>query len=117
MVTGSRLSVVSAYFTTYAYDALSSQLDQIDHLNFLFGEPRFIASLDPEKIDKKAFKIEDEGLELASRLQQKEVEGHDLLADCPQAELACKDALHQGDTILGVHQGELPALLPKPVDG
>ena len=73
MVAGSHLSVVSAYFTIYAYDALSSQLDQIDHLNFLFGEPRFIASLDPDKTDKKAFKIEDEGMELANRLQQKEV--------------------------------------------
>ena len=71
MTTGSQLSVVSAYFTIYAYDALSKQLDQIDHLNFLFGEPRFIASLDPDKTDKKAFKIEDEGLELANRLQQK----------------------------------------------
>ncbi len=71
--TGSRLSVVSAYFTIYAYEALSTNLDKIGHLNFLFGEPRFIASLDPEKNDKKAFKIEDEGLELANRLQQKEV--------------------------------------------
>ncbi|HDS0949235.1 TPA: DEAD/DEAH box helicase family protein [Stenotrophomonas maltophilia] len=73
MAAGSQLSVVSAYFTIYAYDTLSSQLDQIDHLNFLFGEPRFIASLDPDKTDKKAFKIEDEGMELANRLQQKEV--------------------------------------------
>jgi hypothetical protein len=69
----SQLSVVSAYFTIYAYDALAKQLDQIDHLKFLFGEPRFIASLDPEKTDKKAFKIEDEGLELANRLHQKEI--------------------------------------------
>lgn len=73
MAMGSQLSVVSAYFTIYAYEALSGQLDQIDHLNFLFGEPRFIASLDPEKTDKKAFKIEDEGLALANRLQQKEI--------------------------------------------
>ncbi len=42
---GSQLSVVSAYFTIYAYEALKSQLDQIKHLDFLFGEPRFIASL------------------------------------------------------------------------
>jgi SNF2 family DNA or RNA helicase len=71
----SELSVVSAYFTIYAYEALSKELDQIDHLNFLFGEPRFIASLDPEKTNKKAFQIEDEGLELANRLRQKEVAG------------------------------------------
>lgn len=70
---GSHLSVVSAYFTIYAYEALSAKLDGIGHLNFLFGEPRFIASLDPDKTDKKSFKIEDEGLELANRLQQKEI--------------------------------------------
>lgn len=70
---GSYLSVVSAYFTIYAYEALSAELDGIGHLNFLFGEPRFIASLDPDKTDKKSFKIEDEGLELANRLQQKEI--------------------------------------------
>ena len=70
---GSRLSVVSAYFTIYAYEALSDQLDGIESLKFLFGEPKFIQTLDPEKTDKKAFKIEDEGLELANRLQQKEV--------------------------------------------
>src|ERR1017187_5376743 len=70
---GSRLSVVSAYFTIYAYDALREHLDQIDHLDFLFGEPRFIASLDPAKTDKKTFKIEDEGLQLANHLTQKRV--------------------------------------------
>ena len=70
---GSRLSIVSAYFTIYAYEALYEQLDGIDSLKFLFGEPKFIQTLDPEKTDKKAFKIEDEGLELANRLQQKEV--------------------------------------------
>jgi SNF2 family DNA or RNA helicase len=70
---GSKLSVVSAYFTIYAYEALSAELDQVEQLHFLFGEPRFIASLDPEKTDKKSFKIEDEGLELDNRLQQKEI--------------------------------------------
>ena len=73
ITSSSRLSVVSAYFTIYAYEALSKELDQIDHLSFLFGEPRFIASLDPEKTDKKSFQIEDDGLELANRLQQREV--------------------------------------------
>jgi len=67
------LSVVSAYFTIYAYDALARELDQVEHLRFLFGEPSFISSLDPEKTDKKSFRIEDEGLALANRLQQKEV--------------------------------------------
>jgi SNF2 family DNA or RNA helicase len=39
----------------------------------MFGEPSFITSLDPEKTDKKAFKIEDEQLELSNRLKQKDV--------------------------------------------
>jgi hypothetical protein len=52
---GSRLSVVSAYFTIYAYEALKDRLDGIGHLDFLFGEPRFISSLDPEKTEKKSF--------------------------------------------------------------
>ena len=68
--TDSVLSVVSAYFTIYAYEALAGELDQIAALRFLFGEPSFIATIDPDKTDKKRFKIEDEGLELANRLQQ-----------------------------------------------
>lgn len=70
---GSQLSFVSAYFTIYAYDALREHLDQIDNLAFLFGEPRFISSLDPDKTDKKSFKIEDEALHLANRLEQRRV--------------------------------------------
>jgi SNF2 family DNA or RNA helicase len=70
---GCQLSAVSAYFTIYAYDALREQLDDIGNFRFLFGEPRFIRSLEPEKTDKKAFKIEDEGLGLSNRLSQKDV--------------------------------------------
>lgn len=70
---GSLLSVVSAYFTIHAYQALKEKLDGIDRLRFLFGEPRFIGSLDPEKTERKRFSIEDDGLELANRLQQRKV--------------------------------------------
>jgi ERCC4-related helicase len=70
---GSRLSVVSAYFTIYAYAALKDLLDQIEHLDFLFGEPRFIASLDPDKTEKKAFILDGNGLQLGNKLQQKRV--------------------------------------------
>jgi len=70
---GSDLSFVSAYFTIYAYAALKDQLDSIEHLRFLFGEPRFIQSLDPDKSEKKAFRIEDDALSLSNRLQQKRV--------------------------------------------
>jgi SNF2 family DNA or RNA helicase len=70
---GSRLSVVSAYFTIYGYDALKDSLDRIEHLDFLFGEPSFVNRLDPSKTAKKAFIIDAAGLELANRLQQKRV--------------------------------------------
>ena len=92
---GSKLSVVSAYFTIYAYDALAHELDQVERLNFLFGEPRFIASLDPEKTDKKAFNIADEGLALANRLQQKEVA------------LRCADWIRRTVDIRSVRQANL----------
>jgi len=69
----SKLSLVSAYFTIYAYDALRDSLDRIGHLDFLFGEPSFISRLDPDKTEKKSFIIDADGLELSNRLQQKRV--------------------------------------------
>ena len=70
---GSRLSVVSAYFTIYAYDALKENLERMEHLDFLFGEPSFVNRLDPSKTEKKAFIIDAAGLELSNKLQQKRV--------------------------------------------
>ena len=69
----SKLSIVSAYFTIYAYDALRQVLDRIEHLDFLFGEPSFVNRLDPSKTEKKSFIIDTDGLELANKLQQKRV--------------------------------------------
>ncbi len=40
LVEGSRFSVVSAYFTIYAYEALCKDLDGIESLQFLFGGSR-----------------------------------------------------------------------------
>lgn len=48
---GSKLSIVSAYFPIYAYEQLKEKLNNIDHLDFLFGEPRFIKSLDPSRTE------------------------------------------------------------------
>ena len=67
------LSIVSAYFTIHAFNALKSTLTEIDGLRFLCGEPNFIRSLDPENTDEKTFKIVDEGLELREQLQQKQI--------------------------------------------
>jgi len=70
---GSDLSIVSAYFTIFAYEALRNELDAIERLRFLFGEPRFIQSLDPSKTEERAFGITDDRLELKNRLEQKRV--------------------------------------------
>ena len=70
---GSQLSIVSAYFTIYAFDCLKDELRNIESLRFLFGEPRFITSLDPEKTDKKSFRIEDSQIQLSNRLEQKQI--------------------------------------------
>lgn len=70
---GAEVAIVSAYFTIYAYEALQAQLDQIGHLRFLFGEPRFVAALDPDRTAKKAFALELDGLALRNRLTQRAV--------------------------------------------
>jgi SNF2 family DNA or RNA helicase len=69
----SNLSIVSAYFTIYAYAALKAYLDDIEHLDFLFGEPSSATRLDPNRTEMKAFLIDTDGLELSNRLQQKRV--------------------------------------------
>lgn len=56
---GSELSVVSAYFTIFAYYGLHEQLDTIKSMKFLFGEPTFITS---DNVDVRNYKIEDESL-------------------------------------------------------
>jgi len=73
--TNADLSFVSAYFTIYAYEKLKNEIEEINNLNFLFGEPTFIKSIDPDKTNKRDFKIEDEQLviPLESRLHQKVV--------------------------------------------
>ncbi len=68
---GADLSFVSAYFTIHAYARLKEQLNAIQHLRFLFGEPRFIQSLDPDKTESKVFRIEEDLLTLENRLYQK----------------------------------------------
>ena len=71
--TDSQLSIVSAYFTIYAFSHLKESLKDIEDLRFLFGEPRFLKQIDPDKTDKKSFNLEDEGLSLKNRLQQNRI--------------------------------------------
>ncbi|MEI6126503.1 MAG: helicase-related protein [Pseudomonadota bacterium] len=69
----SEISIVSAYFTIYAYHHLRNNLDGIKNLKFLFGEPTFIKAIDPDKINTRDFKIEDDkiSIPIESRLTQK----------------------------------------------
>lgn len=71
----SDLSIVSAYFTIYAFDKLSKELHSINNLKFLFGEPTFIKSIDPNKSIHRDYKIEDDKIVLPLEfiLQQKNI--------------------------------------------
>ena len=57
---GSELTVVSAYFTIFAYYGLHEQLDSIKSMKFLFGEPTFITS---DNVDFRNYKIEEQMFE------------------------------------------------------
>lgn len=56
---GSELSVVSAYFTIFAYYSLHKNLDTIKSMKFLFGEPTFCKTVNT---DIRSYKIEDDEL-------------------------------------------------------
>lgn len=67
---GSELSVVSAYFTSFAYARIAGTLDEIGKLRFLFGEPRFIDSVEGENLSPPAFSLEENGLALTDGLRK-----------------------------------------------
>ena len=70
---GSALSIVSAYFTIYAYEKMQHSLNEIEELRFLFGDPDFVKRMDPNNTDTKAFDITDTGLQLNQQLRQKPI--------------------------------------------
>lgn len=39
---GSKLSIISAYFTIYAFNELHKELNKIDKMKFIFTEPTFV---------------------------------------------------------------------------
>ena len=69
---GARLSIVSAYFTIYAFAELRGALRQAAHTRFLYGEPRGVGRIDPSAEEAKAFRLtEDGGIDLQHALAQK----------------------------------------------
>ena len=69
----SKLAIVSAYFTIYAYYYLKENLENIENLDFLFGEPTFVKSIDPNNGELKQYRIENEKIELKNKLKQKRI--------------------------------------------
>jgi superfamily II DNA or RNA helicase len=65
------LSVVSAYFTVFAYERLHKALDQVRHMRFLFGEPRFLKDADNAGLIPPAFALDEEGLRLTEQIRQR----------------------------------------------
>ena len=64
---------VSAYFTIYGYELLADELEVVDRVRFLFGDPASIAQLDPGGHDAKSFDLTEGGLEPAHALRQKQL--------------------------------------------
>ena len=53
---------VSAYFSIYGYELLMDELDAIDRVRFLFGDPASVEDLDPGTKDPKSFTVTEKGL-------------------------------------------------------
>ena len=53
---------VSAYFSIYGYELLMNELDSIDEVRFLFGDPTSVEDLDPGAKDPKSFAVTEKGL-------------------------------------------------------
>ena len=58
------LSFVSAYFTIHTYGMLGEVLEQAESLRFLFGEPRFVRSLDTENKQSRKYRLSDVGTQV-----------------------------------------------------
>lgn len=52
---GTRVSIAAAYFSIYAYQELKEQLDQVDHLRFIFTSPSF--TTEKARKEKREFYI------------------------------------------------------------
>lgn len=68
---GSRLSIVSAYFTSSAYNCLRPNLDSASATRLLFGEPRFLSIAEADSLVPPAFKLTEDGLTLIGQLRQR----------------------------------------------
>ncbi len=74
---GSKLSVVSAYFSMYAYDKLKKDLNKIDNMRFIYTKPSFIKNKEREArefyIDNNTIFGNDLEIKLKNELTQSSV--------------------------------------------
>ena len=72
IVAGADLSIVSAYFSIYAYEALRDTLDAAGRVRFLYGDPHGVTAPDPGGSPPRSFRLtEDGGVALNQSLAQK----------------------------------------------
>jgi len=70
----SKLKIVSAYFTIYAFYALRDELkNKVSEVKFILGEPSSVENLGLKNKRFKIFKIQDENITLDNILQQNKV--------------------------------------------
>jgi hypothetical protein len=67
------MSVVSAYFTSFAYEGLRSTLDAVGGVRLLFGEPRFLREADSAGLAPPAFSFDEQGLQLTEQMKRRAV--------------------------------------------
>lgn len=54
---GSKISIISSYFSIYAFKDLKKELSKIDELRFIFSEPMFQEN-EQNKIDNRVYSLE-----------------------------------------------------------
>ena len=64
-------NLASAYFTIYGYELLADDLEKVDRVRFLFGDPNSVEDLDPRANEPKSFEFTERGLEPNHTLQQR----------------------------------------------
>lgn len=70
----SKLKIVSAYFTIYAFYALKEELkNKVSEVKFILGEPSSVENLSLKNKRFKIFKIQDENIAIDNILQQNQV--------------------------------------------
>lgn len=53
---GAKLSIISSYFTVFAFSELKEELEKVDSVRFLFSEPTFVKRMASDK-DPRQFAI------------------------------------------------------------